>query len=163
MHSVQLGSVQSSSFPLSAVGLRSLGFLVATEPDRCGLRGLLWLLWLLTFRSSVMVGRLLATTGLGGGSEGAVGGMLGGLCNDCNDCTLVAESALLMALLMALCTVEYPLSLRTSTLTAFSTGGDLSSPRSDGWERFAATLAAGDRRNDSRTGPWWWFSLSSEW
>lgn len=157
MHSVQFGSVHSSSFPLSIVGLRSLGFLVATEPDRCGLRGLLWLL---TFRSSVMVGRLLATMGLGGGSEGAAGGMLGGLCNDC---TLVAESALLMALLMALCTVEYPLSLRTSTLTAFSTGGDLSSPRSDdGLERFAATLAAGDWRNDSRTRPWLWFSLSAE-
>jgi len=56
------------------------------------------------------------------------------------------ESALL--LMVAAVWLEYPESLWRSMLTTFSAAG-FSLPRSEWWERFAATLAAGDLRNAS--------------
>jgi hypothetical protein len=97
---VQLGSVQSM-LCVSDVCLRSLGFLVETDPDLCsGLRGLLLLLFLrsslIVGRLSLIVGRLLMVAGLAGGSEGAVGGTVGGLLCELN--ALRALSALGAAL-----------------------------------------------------------------
>lgn len=142
-HLVQFGFVHSSV----AVERRSLGgrvFLDETEPERCnGFRGLFWLLFL---RSSPIVGRLLIA-GLDGGTGAASTGAVGGLC----DFALGPESALLM---VAAVWLEYPESLWRSLLRpTFSGVGVLSEPRSDGWERLAATLAlaAGERRKLSMT------------
>lgn len=146
-HVLQLGSLHSSVFCVM-VGLRTGGGrgLDADELVRCsGLRGLSAVGLL---RSSTTVGRLFEVCGLGGGMEAALEGAV----EVCENFALGPESALLMVPAVWL---EYPESLRRSMGTAVSvepSATGLSAPKSDGWERFAATLAAGERRNDSSTG-----------
>jgi hypothetical protein len=156
----QLGSVHSSDVWRSRGGR----FRDDTEAVRArGLRGLL--VPLLLWRSSLLLS--VGRRGFGAGLAGAAGaaltftctGATGGLC----DFALGAESALLM---VAAVWLEYPESLWRSMWTACSALGDLSPPRSDGFDLLAAMLAlslgwpfAGDRRNDSSTPLSW--SLSS--
>lgn len=86
--------------------------------------------------------------GLGGGIEAALEGAV----EVCDIFALDAESALLMVPAVWL---EYPeASLWRSMGTIFSVSArGLSVPRSEGLERFAATLAPGEeRRNEDSTG-----------
>lgn len=148
-HVLQCGSLHSSGCVcVRVVLLAPGGRLEAVELLRCnGLRGLS-----VTFlRSSTTVGRRLEVAGLGGGIEAALEGAV----EVCDIFALDAESALLMVPAVWL---EYPESLRRSMGTTFSCSArGLSVPKSDGLERFAATLAAGEeRRNDSSTGRSLW-------